>query len=265
MVNEKNYCLQAVSGIIAVSLIIIFTMQEDLKGARHPTVLTGGSALTQGTAEGNDLAQGIVEGSGLAQGVAEGSGLAQGTATGNAHAQGIAEESTHARGVTGAARHMEGTLIEGDPGHQSATGITKQIRERFPSVMNVNLLFPDPSSNCVAAWRKSYCDVNMELLQHCYIWYLCWYVCYVLAFGSEATVILLLRLFWTKKVVELHNCLMIFLRFRIKIVSVLDFSWADVALSFKIDGHVLSSVGSLFALLLGRMLIGDTYLYDLIL
>jgi hypothetical protein len=126
-------------------------MQEDLKGARHPTVLTGGSALTQGTAEGNDLAQGIVEGSGLAQGVAEGSGLAQGTATGNAHAQGIAEESTHARGVTGAARHMEGTLIEGDPGHQSATGITKQIRERFPSVMNVNLLFPDPSSNCVAA------------------------------------------------------------------------------------------------------------------
>jgi hypothetical protein len=142
-------------------------MQEDLKGAHHPTVLAGGSALAQGTAEGNDLAQGTAEGNDLAQGTTAGSAHAQGIVEESAHAQGIVEESTHAQGVTGAARHMEGIPIEGDPGHQPATGTTKQTREHFPSVMN--LLFPDPSSHCVAAFRKSYCDVNMELLQHCYI------------------------------------------------------------------------------------------------
>jgi hypothetical protein len=106
-------------------------MQEDLKGAHHPTVLTGRSALGQGTVEGNDLTQGI----------AEGSGLAQGTGAGRVHAQGIA----------GVACHMKGTPIEGGPGHQPATGTTKQTGQQFPSVMNS---VSRTSSNCVAAVKE---------------------------------------------------------------------------------------------------------------
>jgi hypothetical protein len=121
--------------------LIIFAMQEDLKGAHHPTLLAGRSALGQGTAEGNDLAQGITEGS----------GLAQGTGAGSVHAQGIAEESVHTQGIAGVACHMKGTPIEGGLGHQPATGTTKQTRQQFPSVMNS---VSRTSSNCVAAVKE---------------------------------------------------------------------------------------------------------------
>lgn len=124
--------MQLNSCIVAVSQII-FSLQEDLKGAHHLTVLAEGSDPAQGTVKGRGLAHGI-GGNGLAQGNAEGKGPAQGIG-GNALAHGTAGGNAHAHGTAGGSAHAQGTHREGveiGPGHQQAMGTTRQTRKHFP-------------------------------------------------------------------------------------------------------------------------------------
>ena len=101
-------------------------------GAHYLTSLAEGSVPAQGIAKESVPAQGTAEGSVPAQGIAGGTGAAQGIAVGTARAPGI----------TGASHHMKEILTEAaeiGPGHQPATGTTKQTSEHFPSAYSFGL------------------------------------------------------------------------------------------------------------------------------